>query len=125
MTKPQDMNGFDDDTPAMQPVQESSDQIMDRLKKSRATPDNPQSTDTPQANAYVQAQVARMNTETAVKGGNWFPVKGLPSGRTDYIGRPLTYKEIKKLSYANEDTIDEALVSIAKDAVQSDRKSVV
>lgn len=116
MTKPQDMNGFDDEAPAIQPpVQESQATIDARLK---AVGLDPNSMYRPVSQPMPTASPTAFNPNT-VKGGNWFPVKGLPSGRTDYIGRPLTYKEIKKLSYANEDTIDETLLSISKDAVRS------
>lgn len=109
--KPQAMNGFDDETPAIQPAPARP------VENTEFPP--AQFTGLPHTDPHVRAQVASADDVNITKGGNWFPVKGLPSGRTDYIGRPLTYKEIKKLSYANEDTIDETLLSIAKNAVSS------
>jgi len=72
-------------------------------------------------NLGFEEEESTINPPTPVQSqanGNWFPVKGLPSGITGVYGRPLTYREIKKISYANDSTIDEALLSVAQSAIK-------
>ena len=64
-------------------------------------------------NAFEQQQPA-----AAVVAGNWFPIKGLPSSTTGFEGRPLTFRELKKLSYADEATIEDVMIDVCKSAVR-------
>lgn len=56
--------------------------------------------------------------EKRVDDFSWFLIDNLPSRTKGVYGRPLTYREVKRIAYANENTIDEILLDIASKAIR-------